>query len=273
MLRRASFLLVTLFWVTMNALLWREEFSGKAGLGAEAPVSLVWEKILTSPDDSGLAVQYGKDRVGYVRWVPNVGEEEATGKMANENSDIEGRIKKLAGYTIHADGNFILPNDMGRFRFDFNARFDAKHQLAEWHFKSLQRPSSWAISANRAMETLEVTVGDGRDALKQSFRFADFRNPQKLIGDLGVAGTFPFLSEMLPQIAPNSSTNALSVGLKWEARQDWLKMGNSKVRIFRLRARILDKYEAVILVSRVGEILQVELPGEVMLVNEALINL
>lgn len=273
MLRKAFFLLITLFWVTMNALLWREEFSNKSDLGAEAPLALVWEKILTSPDDSGLAVQYGKDRVGYIRWIPNIGQEEATGKTANENSEIEGRIKKLTGYTIHADGNFILPDDMGRFRFDFHASFDAAHKWTSWQFKSLQRPSSWTIAAHRQTETLELTLGDGRDAIKQTFRFADFRNPQKLASDLGLAGSMPFLSGMIPQMLANSPTNSLSVGLKWEARQDWLKMGHTRVRIFRLRARILDKYEANILVSRVGEILRVELPGEVALVNEALINL
>jgi hypothetical protein len=273
MLRKVSFLFITLFWVTMNALLWREEFSSKNDLGAEAPVGLVWEKILTSPDDSGLAVQYGKDRVGYVRWIPNIGQEEATGKTANENSEIEGRIKKLTGYTIHADGNFILPEENGRFRFDFSANFDAAHQWTSWQFKSLQRPSSWTIAADRKTETLDLMLGEGRAALKQSFRFADFRNPQKLIADIGLAGSLPAVAAMLPSALADSPTNSLSVGLKWEARQDWLKMGHSRVRIYRLRARILDKYEANILVSRVGEILRVELPGEVVLVNEALINL
>jgi hypothetical protein len=271
MLRKASFILITVFWVTMNALLWRTEFSSKGEFGAEAPVSLVWEKILTSPDDSGLAVQYGNDRVGYVRWVPNIGEEEATGKTANENTEIEGRIKKLAGYTVHADGNFILPENEGRFRFDFKARFDEKRRWTEWQFKSMQRPNPWTVAANREKETLEFTLGEGRDALKQTFRFADFKNPQKLISDLGVAGSLPMLAGMLP--AGMGNTNSLSLGFNWEARQDWLNMGHSRVRIYRLRARVFDKYEAVILVSRVGEILRIELPGEIALVNEALINL
>jgi hypothetical protein len=107
MARKLSFALITLFWITMNALLWRAEFAGKE-IGAEVPVSLIWEKILTSPDDSGLAVNIAGDRVGYIRWAPNIGEEASTGKIADENSDIEGRVKKLTGYTIHADGNFVL---------------------------------------------------------------------------------------------------------------------------------------------------------------------
>jgi hypothetical protein len=273
MLRKATFLFITLFWLTMNALLWREEFSSKNDSGSEAPVSLVWEKILTSPDDSGLAVQYGKDRAGYIRWIPNIGQEEATGKTANENTEIEGRIKKTTGYSIHADGNFILPENMGRFRFDFNATFDAQHQWTTWQFKSLQKPSSWTVAANRQNETLEFTLGDGREAVKQSFKFADFRDPQKLINETGIAAMLPALSNLLPPGLSTSTTNSLSIGLNWEGRQDWMKMGHSRVRIYRLRARLLDKYEANVVVSRVGEILRVELPGEVTLVNEALVNL
>src|SRR5687767_6620701 len=126
MARKVSFALITLFWITMNALLWRAEFGGKEA-GAEIPVSLIWQKILTSPDDSGLAVNHGNDRVGYIRWSPNVGEEEATGKVANEN-DIEGRVKELSGYTIHADGNFIMPDGAGRIRFNFDAKFSTKNE-------------------------------------------------------------------------------------------------------------------------------------------------
>jgi len=36
---------------------------------------------------------------------------------------------------------------------------------------------------------------------------------------------------------------------------------------------VLDKYRAVVIVSRVGEILRVELPGDVVLVNEAIASL
>ena len=65
----------------------------------------------------------------------------------------------------------------------------------------------------------------------------------------------------------------IALGLRWTARKDWLQIGSSKTRVYRLQARLLDRYQAVVMVSRVGEILRVELPGEVTLVNDALINL
>jgi hypothetical protein len=274
MARKLSFALITLFWVTMNALLWRAEFGGK-DVGAEMPVSLIWEKVLTSPDDSGLAVNVGGERVGYVRWHPNIGEAVATGKVADEN-EIEGRVKTLAGYTINADGNFILPEGAGRIRFDLEARFDASRQWTEWTVKGIQRPSVWTISANRKNETIEVGLGEGPAAVKQKFRFADFRNPGKLMDDLGVTAALPMAGVVLPNLAPVSGgTNAptLSLGLKWEGKQDWLQMGHSRVKVYQLRAQILEKYEIVVIVSRVGEILRVKLPGEMTLVNEALVNL
>jgi hypothetical protein len=273
--RKLSFALITLFWLTMNALLWRAEFAGKE-IGAAMPVSLIWQKILTSPDDSGLAVNFKNDRVGYIRWAPNIGEETATGKTANENTEIEGRVKKLTGYTLHADGNFILPEAGGRIRFDLDAKFAANDEWTEWSLKAAQRPNAWGIAANRKTETIELTLGEGRAAVKQTFHFADFKNPGKLIEELGIGAELPIAATLLPNLASGSkgtNANALSVGLNWEGRQDWLQMGHSRVKVYQLRARLLDKYQVVVLVSRVGEILRVELPGEMTLVNEALVNL
>ena len=52
-----------------------------------------------------------------------------------------------------------------------------------------------------------------------------------------------------------------------------MKIGHAQVRVYWLRARLLDRYQIVVVVSRVGEILRVELPNGLLLVNEALSNL
>ena len=44
------------------------------------------------------------------------------------------------------------------------------------------------------------------------------------------------------------------------------------MRAYRLQARLLDRYQARIFVSRVGEILRVDLPDEVVLLNDQLAN-
>ena len=274
-MRKVLFGFITVFWLTMNGLLWRAEFIGKE-VGAATPVSLVWDKILTSPDDSGLAINIAGDRVGYCRWAPNIGEENATGKTANENADIEGRIKRLTGYTIHADGNFILPENAGRVRFDLDAKFSATHEWTEWSAKATQRPNAWKLSANRKAQAFELEMGEGAGAWKQTFKFKDFQDPQKITDALGVTASVPALARVLPAMnSSDASTNSpgFTLGLNWQARQDWLVLGHSRVRVYRLEARLLDKYQAVVIVSRVGEILRVELPGDVTLINEAILNL
>jgi hypothetical protein len=45
---------------------------------------------------------------------------------------------------------------------------------------------------------------------------------------------------------------------------------HASVRAYRLKTRILDRYDIVIFVSRVGEILRVELPDEIVLTNDQL---
>ena len=77
---------------------------------------------------------------------------------------------------------------------------------------------------------------------------------------------------MLPQVmAATTQTNRpLSLALKWEGRYEWLQIGRNKVRIYRLEAKILDRHRIVVLVSRVGEILRIDLPGDIKLVNDVL---
>ena len=59
--------------------------------------------------------------------------------------------------------------------------------------------------------------------------------------------------------------------LEWESRSDWLNLGSSRIRIYRLRARWMNRFDIVLLISRAGEILRITLPGDLELRNEAMI--
>ena len=175
-----------------------------------------------------------------------------------------------------ADGNFILPEGAGRIRFELDAKFATNNEWTEWTVKGLQRPNVWTISANRKEQMFEFGLGEGAAAVKQKLRFSDFQNPGKLMDDLGVPAALPMIGAILPNLmtAPGTTNApALSLGLKWEGKQDWMQMGHSRVKVYQLRAQVLEKYEVLVIVSRVGEILRVKLPGEMTLVNEALINM
>ena len=52
MLSRVALILLALFWVTMNVLLWRVEFAPRGEIGIAIPAKVVWR----SPDRSGQLV-------------------------------------------------------------------------------------------------------------------------------------------------------------------------------------------------------------------------
>jgi hypothetical protein len=83
----------------------------------------------------------------------------------------------------------------------------------------------------------------------------------------------PLLPALLASGGLPMSTNALarvSLGLTWQARQDWLPAGRTRLRVYRLETRLLDRYRLRVYVSPVGEILRVELPGDILLQHETL---
>src|SRR5437773_3244856 len=94
MFNRFYFPLIALFWVVMNVLLWRAEFGGGNEAASAVSTEVVWQKILTAPDDSTLEISLNGKRIGYCRWVANVGEELATGKISSEDYVPEGIDRK-----------------------------------------------------------------------------------------------------------------------------------------------------------------------------------
>jgi hypothetical protein len=269
MLNRLLFGFIILFWVVMNVLLWRSEFGGRTQLGSAVPVETVWSRMLTAPDDSSLDILREGVKIGYCRWVPNVGEELATGKVSQE--ELEGMVRKPAGYTITMEGNFLLDRQMGRLRFDFHAGFDANNEWKDFTLRVVHRPMAWELESVAADQTLKFRHEAGEENWERQYHFSDFQNPGKLLRQSGM--NIPFLAGLLPQYLPMPSVQNVAAGLNWEARKDWLMIGHSRVRVYRVQARLLDKYQIVLIVSRVGEILRVELPNDILLVNEALSNL
>jgi hypothetical protein len=58
----------------------------------------------------------------------------------------------------------------------------------------------------------------------------------------------------------------VSDGSRGTARCGWVIL----LSVYRLEGRVLERYRLVVWVSRVGEILRVELPGQLHLVNDQL---
>jgi hypothetical protein len=269
MFHRLFFPLVALFWATMNVLLWRAEFGRRGEVGSTVSAEVVWQKILTAPDDSTMEVRWNGKRVGYCRWVANVGEELATGKVSSEDNEPEGMVKQLAGYTIDLEGNVLAGEVPSRVRFSAHAGFATNHLWREFRVRVALRPGVWEIETKAAEEQLRLKYDDGRGATwAHAFSYDELRNPRAMAEELGG----PLAVALLNPAVPLEQPKDLSLGLRWEARNDWLKIGHTQVRVYRLQARLFDRYQAVVLVSRVGEIMQVELPNGLLLINEALTN-
>lgn len=269
---RVLIVVITAFFLVMNVLLWQWEIAGRNDLGSPVPVRAVWEKILTAPDFSSLEILHHGRKIGDCRLVPSIGEAQRTGRVMSDEPPPEGMVRRPINYVLDLTGSVLLdPATAGqRARFSFDLKLATNYAWQEFTLRLSLRPTDWTLRSVAAEEKLRFSADEGGTHSERVFAFADLRNPDKLLRELGgplLPATLGALGFSMPS---SSSVQNLSLGLKWEAHQDRLAIGNAKIRGYRLRARILDRYQIVLFVSSVGEILRVELPDEVVLRNEAL---
>ena len=131
------------------------------------------------------------------------------------------------------------------------------HVWRELSLRLATRPTVWTLRAAAADETLDLNYEDKTGRWSRRFAFAELRDPRTLLAEL--AGPLP-LAGVLGPLAALEPPQTFSPQLDWEARNDWLEIGHAQVRVYRLRAQLLDRYQIVVIVSRVGEIMRVELP-------------
>lgn len=271
MVQRLTFIVIAVFWIVMNILLWRSEF-GRGESGAAVPVATVWQKMLTAPDNSSLTVLHKGQRVGFCRWSVNVGQEVATGQISTDEFAPEGRIEKLTGYTIDLDGGVALGAATNRLTFDVNIKLATNQMWREFRLRSGYQRNIWEIRSNVGDETVRLRVDNEGDRWDNTITFAELQNPEKLLTDL-VGPAAPAIAAGLGvPLRRLPGQPHLSINLPWEARSDWITIAHVRVKAYRLEARLLDRYKISVLVSRVGEIMRVELPGDIVLVNDDIIS-
>lgn len=269
MIYRLGFLVIGLFWVTMNVLLWRAEFGvGRRG-GSPVPVEVVVRRILTAPDDSSLEIQRNGARIGYCHWVAGAAEE-LTMETAPEMEGLpEGMVQKPTAYGVHLEGGILTGEGATRIRFELELELTAERDWREMRLRLGTRPSVWELKASAVTQEVEVRWGlEGGGMSMRRFTLEELRDPRRLVEEVGG----PIVAALLPRLGLEPDGPGLSMGLEWEARSDWLRIGATRVQGYRLTARLLDRHEVVVVVSRVGEIMRVELPDGIALVNEVLVN-
>ncbi len=272
MFSRISFLLITVFWLTMTYLLWRSEYIGHNQVGSVVPVELVWRKILTAPDNSSLQMMHKGQKVGYCRWASSVGQELATGKILADDTPPDGMIPRLNGYRLDLEGNVAFENIPGRLGFDFEIRLSTNNAWQDLNLLIKLQKARWEIHSRAADQTVRLLMDDHSDGGRSErvFKFSELENPQALLQEFDLPAPLGLLGSLSP--LPRSAASLLP-GLVWKARNDWVAMGHTSVRAYRLEASLFDRYRMLIIVSRVGEILRVELPDGWELINDQLYTL
>jgi len=264
---RLSFCLVTAFFIAMNVLLWRWEFGSRHERGSSIPLETVWQKMLIAPDNSQLEIRRHGKKIGHGTWVPSVGEEFGFGKRILEE-DLEGMIPEPSSYSIDFSGNFSI-DSATRLRFSMDLKLTTNHQWQELRVDLRVRPYVWEIQASAATETVRFSSNDEGGRSEQTFKFADLQRPEKLLQDAGLPLSPGILAAMGLQRNPAAGGPA-TLGLKWEARNDWLKIANERLRVYRVQARLLERFQMVLFISFEGQILRVELPDDIVLINDQL---
>jgi hypothetical protein len=266
---RLVLLVLALFWGVMTYLLWRSEYGGAGDFGSPLPVDVVWQRMLTAPDDSALEIRHGRDRIGRVVWAPNVGQELAAGKV--DDLAQEGRVLAATHYSIDLDGLVQPVPDERGYRLTSQVRFATNNAWEAFSLRVSQRPDRWLINADATNRTVELSLLQDGAELARTFTFDELARPDKLLAEFGAPWAAALLAGALPGGALTGAGFAperLAAGIKVDARQDWFEIGNSRLRAYRLRLQLSENLRVTIFLSRAGEILRAEFPDHWVFINE-----
>ena len=268
---RALTVFTLIFFVVMNILLLRSEFGGRNELRSKIPNELVLKKILTAPDNSFLEIRHHGRKIGTCHLSPSFGESVTTGKIITEDLPPEGMVEELTSYMLDVNGSIML-EETSRLRFNLEAGFSTNHEWQVFGLRANLRPMSIEIRSTAAEKKVQLRMDDGVERTARSYTFQELQHPDRLFKEFGEL----FLPDAVRALGLNlkgTGNAAVSLGFKWDAREDKLKVGGAFMRVYRLQTRLLDHFLVTIYVSRIGEILRIELPDEIVLANDALLNL
>ncbi|HWD17787.1 MAG TPA: hypothetical protein VHB20_00795 [Verrucomicrobiae bacterium] len=266
MLSRIFFAAITLFWLAMNFFLWRSQWGGSAQAGTETPVKVVWQKILTAPDNSSMEIYDHDRKIGFCHWTVTSGEAAAANKSLQEDYAPGSDLPQVSAYALSLDGNVALA-ESNRIRFDARLTLATNQAWRDFRIRANVKPMIWDVQASAATRQLAVKLEQDGARWERNFTLAELENPQALLEELG--GPAAALWAGAIGLAPG--TNGLSgmlAGARWQAHEDHMQFGHSRVRVYRLEAQFLGRHVDVF-VSLVGEILWVQLPNDLTVRNEA----
>jgi hypothetical protein len=260
---RGLILVVVLFWGTMNVLLWRAEFGRGRDALSEVPLGTVVDRLLNAPDPSALQISQRGTVLGSLRWIPTVLESRTSG---GEDPSVPEGLVDATGYSLDLDLNLRTVTDgpLGRLRIMTHVDLDTNHVWQSISVRIYQRPAIWEISAKAGGDSVRIRHEEGGNTVEQDYTARDLRALLGLMGGAAALVPMPVLSEVEKLGGAGSVPR-----VRWNARNDWLRIGRSRVRTYRVEMTFLDTYTVVAQLSRAGEILEVRLPEGIALANES----
>ena len=263
-MRRLAFPVILLFWLVMNALLWRAEY-GDTGRGSRVSSDVVIDKIFNAPDASSLQVFQNGRSLGFIRWeiIPDEVYFDGTNQPA-------GRVESIRGYTVALDGRLDVEPLRGKLRFNLRSTLDTAFDWQSLQATINLPPSSWEVTAVATNQVLTVKHDGALGQWERTTPLGQLRDPAALAEQFAGPLIAPLLKPLLPaNAALDQAAGGLpALGLEWDAYNDSIRLGSTRVRIYRIEARLPGERVVTILVSRVGEILQVKFPGQLQFTNE-----
>jgi hypothetical protein len=259
--------MIATFWVVMNVLLWRSQSAAHTEIGSSVPPEIVWDKILTAPDNSSLDIYDHDKKIGFCHWTANVGgSSQALNQALSDDYAPDGLIPQPTGYELTLEGNsaFFVTN---RIRFDMELRLSTNQTWQDFHWTAKMHPMSWDVHAIQAAQKVAVKINDDGAIWQRAFKFSEFQHPQALLAEFGgveglgwgAAANLLLQNDALPKAALN---------IHWDAHEDWMQFGHSRVRVYRLETVFFGQHFYVF-TSRAGEILWAEAPNKLTFRNEA----
>ena len=260
MLTRALLLVLFGVCVSMNVLVWQAEYGARDN-DFPVPDTLVWRKIMTAPEASSLNVFQDGKRTGFCEFSTSVGQEMA--QLDETKPPPEGFINH-AGYQIHINGNASLGDFTNRIKFDGHLEFAPNRAWRGLALRVLMRGLVIEIQSLATNQTVQVNIIHDSETFRRTLTFADLQDPNRLLRILGgewAGGLGGLLTGLDLPVLP-AAPGGLPGGIHWEASRSRISFGHEWVPVYRLETRVLDR-PIIIIASTLGEILRVELPGNV----------
>jgi len=203
-----------------------------------------------------LSVYQNGDRMGYCEFSTSIGQQMAT--VDADRPPPEGLVKQ-AGYKIHLAGNISFGDFTNRLKFDGNVMFSTPRQWRELILKLTSRQAIIEIHSVATNQSVHLKIVTEGMVVQRDLTFEDLRNPNTLIRT--------FVGNFADTLLNNLDLPALAAApaaqnIEWVANRTRLKIGSESVPVYELQTVLLGR-DIKVIVSTLGEVLRVELPGNI----------